>query len=137
MIDHLNRPIINILEIGTFDVFNALLLSNLFPNSNIDTMDLPEHEEDFINFYNRKDKVNAFLRDRNNTLSKNKNINFLPLNSLKLLNYTKKYDLIWIDGAHGYPTVCIDIINYNNTTRKAQTIFMAQGCILFFKLSWR
>ena len=106
-----NRPIINILEIGTFDGFNALLLSNLFPNSNIDTIDLPENEEDFINFYNRKDKVNDFLRDRNNTLSKNKNINFLPLNSLKLLNYTKKYDLIWIDGAHGYPTVCIDIIN--------------------------
>lgn len=106
-----NRPIINILEIGTFDGFNALLLSNLFPNSNIDTIDLPENEEDFINFYNRKDKVNDFLRDRNNTLSQNKNINFLPLNSLKLLNYTKKYDLIWIDGAHGYPTVCIDIIN--------------------------
>ena len=30
-----NRPIINILEIGTFDGFNALLLSNLFPNSNV------------------------------------------------------------------------------------------------------
>ena len=41
----------------------------------------------------------------------NKNINFSPVNSLKLLNYKKKYDLIWIDGAHGYPVVCIDIIN--------------------------
>ena len=22
-----------------------------------------------------------------------------------------KYDLIWIDGAHGYPVVCMDILN--------------------------
>ena len=51
---------------------------------------------------------------RNNILSKGANINFLYLNSLKLLNYKKKYDLIWIDGAHGYPVVCIDIINSLN-----------------------
>jgi hypothetical protein len=83
----------------------------LFPDSNIDTIDLPETDDDFINFYNRKDNVGKFIQDRNIILSKNKNINFFPLNSLKLLNYKKKYDLIWIDGAHGYPLVCIDIIN--------------------------
>mgnify|MGYP001401802692 CR=1 FL=1 len=106
-----NKSITDILEIGTFDGFNALLLSNLFPNSNIDTIDLPENDDDFINFYNRKDNISKFIQDRNNILSKNKNINFFPLNSLKLLNHKKKYDLIWIDGAHGYPMVCIDIIN--------------------------
>ena len=106
-----NKSITDILEIGTFDGFNALLLSNLFPNSNIDTIDLPENDDDFINFYNRKDNISKFIQDRNIILSKNKNINFYPLNSLKLLNYKKKYDLIWIDGAHGYPVVCIDIIN--------------------------
>lgn len=106
-----NKSITDILEIGTFDGFNALLLSNLFPNSNIDTIDLPENDDDFINFYNRKDNISKFIQDRNIILSKNKNINFSPLNSLKLLNYKKKYDLIWIDGAHGYPVVCIDIIN--------------------------
>jgi predicted O-methyltransferase YrrM len=99
-----NKKLIDILEIGTFDGFNSLLLSNLFPDSNIDTIG-------FINFYNRKDNVAKFIQDRNIILSKNKNINFFPLNSLKLLNYKKKYDLIWIDGAHGYPLVCIDIIN--------------------------
>ena len=31
--------------------------------------------------------------------------------SLNLINSNEKYDLIWIDGAHGYPTVTIDIIN--------------------------
>ena len=104
---HLN----NILEIGTFDGYNAMLLGNLFPNSNIDTIDLPENDEDFINSYNRQDNVDSFIKDRNNLLSKNKNVNFFPMNSLKLLNQKKKYDLIWIDGAHGYPVVCIDIIN--------------------------
>ena len=106
-----NKSITDILEIGTFDGFNALLLSNLFPNSNIDTIDLPENDDDLINFYNRKDNISKFIQSRNFILSKNKNINFFPLNSLKLLNHKKKYDLIWIDGAHGYPMVCIDIIN--------------------------
>ena len=106
-----NKSFLDILEIGTFDGFNSLLLSNLFRNSNIDTIDLSENDDDFVNFYNRKDNINKFTQHRNITLSKNKNINFIHLNSLKLLNYKKKYDLIWIDGAHGYPVVCIDIIN--------------------------
>ena len=106
-----NKSFSDILEIGTFDGFNSLLLSNLFRNSNIDTIDLSENDDDFVNFYNRKDNINKFTQHRNITLSKNKNINFSPVNSLKLLNYKKKYDLIWIDGAHGYPVVCIDIIN--------------------------
>tara|TARA_Y100000768_G_scaffold388799_1_gene387298 strand:- start:2959 stop:3792 length:834 start_codon:yes stop_codon:yes gene_type:complete len=100
-----------ILEIGTFDGFNALLLSKLFKKTNIDTIDLPENDEDFINFYDRKNKVNKFIQDRDDILSKNEDIKFFTLNSLKLLNHKKKYDLIWIDGAHGYPIVCIDIIN--------------------------
>ena len=106
-----NQSFTDILEIGTFDGLNSLLLSNLFPNSNIDTIDLSETDDDFVNFYNRKDNIDKFIQERNIILSKNKNINFSPLNSLKLLNYKKKYDLIWIDGAHGYPVVCIDIIN--------------------------
>lgn len=103
--------IFNVLEIGTFDGYNALLLSNLFPNSNIDTMDLPEGDGDFINFYNRKTNVDDFVKKRNRILNDNKNITFLEENSLNLIKYKKKYDLIWIDGAHGYPVVCIDIIN--------------------------
>ena len=39
-------------------------------------------------------------------------ITFTRLNSLGLVNYeSKSYDLIWIDGAHGYPIVAIDIAN--------------------------
>jgi len=109
-----SRSINNILEIGTFDGFNALLLSNLFTNTIIDTIDLPQNDDDFINFYDRKNNIEEFVQLRNDLLSKNKNINFSILNSLKLLNHKKKYDLIWIDGAHGYPIVCIDIINSLN-----------------------
>ncbi len=106
-----DHSINEILEIGTFDGFNALLLSKLFSKTNIDTIDLQENDENFINFYDRKHKINKFIEDRDNNLSKNNNIKFFRLNSLKLLNHKKKYDLIWIDGAHGYPIVCIDIIN--------------------------
>ena len=106
-----NTVVKDILEIGTFDGFNSLLLSNLFPNSKVDTIDLPENDEDFINCYDRKKILKNFVDKRNKILSYSKNINFIPVNSLNLLNYKKKYDLIWIDGAHGYPVVCIDIIN--------------------------
>lgn len=108
------KEIIDILEIGTFDGFNAFLLSNLFPDSKIDTIDLPTTDKDFRDFYNRKNDFKEFVSSRNQLLSKKININFIPINSLNLLNYKKKYDLIWVDGAHGYPVACIDIINSLN-----------------------
>ena len=33
------------------------------------------------------------------------------MNSVALCNYEEKFDLVWIDGAHGYPVVAMDIIN--------------------------
>ena len=101
----------NILEIGTYDGNNAFLLSKLFPNSNIDTIDLGREDKNFRNYYNRETKINEFIESRNKRISSSGNINFVEMNSVKLLNHKKSYDLIWIDGAHGYPVVCIDIIN--------------------------
>lgn len=101
----------NILEIGTWDAKNACLLSILFENASIDTIDLSREHEIFKNSYNRTNKVDEFVNRRDILLEKYKKINFKELNSLNLYNYTKKYDLIWIDGAHGYPFVCMDIIN--------------------------
>tara|TARA_E500000178_G_scaffold332171_1_gene365754 strand:- start:1987 stop:2802 length:816 start_codon:yes stop_codon:yes gene_type:complete len=106
-----NLQINKILEIGTFDGANSFLLSKLFSNAVIETMDLAKDDDNFKNFYNRKEDVDSFVVNRNNLLSKNKNIYFLEKSSINLINEEKKYDLIWIDGAHGYPTVCIDIIN--------------------------
>ena len=100
-----------ILEIGTHDGKNSLLLSLLFNTAEIDTIDLPHTSKYFIKFYNRENKLDDFIKSRNEILKKNNKIKFIETNSINLLNSNKKYDLIWIDGAHGYPVVCIDIIN--------------------------
>lgn len=113
-ISNSNNQIKNILEIGTFDGNNSFLLSLLFPESNIETIDLHENDDDFINFYSRKDIIQKFLETRNQTINKRKNIKFEKMNSLNLIKKKDKYDLIWIDGAHGYPNVCVDIINSLN-----------------------
>ena len=107
----IDNKIKEILEIGTYDGANAFLLSKLFPNSKIDTIDIDSKDKDFINFYNREESVKEFIDLRNKNLSKNSSINFIELNSCGLINHKKKYDLIWIDGAHGYPVVCMDIVN--------------------------
>jgi len=101
----------NILEIGTFDGVNAFLLSKLFQNSKIETIDLKSNEIDFTSTYKRNKNVEKFINLRDSLLSKIENIKFIELNSVKLIFSQKKYDLIWIDGAHGYPVCCIDIIN--------------------------
>jgi len=106
-----NIKISKILEIGTFDGMNSLLLSKIFPNADIDTIDLPYTESDFKNFYNRKNKIDEFINYRNNNLKKNNKIQFFEKNSINLINFKNKYDLIWVDGGHGYPIVCVDIIN--------------------------
>ncbi len=106
-----NSKIREILEIGTWDAKNAYLLSLLFKNANIETIDLSKDHEIFTNSYNRFNKVDKFIEDRDKIISMEKRIFFRELNSLRLYDYQKKYDLIWIDGAHGYPVACIDIIN--------------------------
>ena len=101
----------DILEIGTWDAKNSFLLSVLFKDSNIDTIDLKKDHKIFTDFYNRSHKLDKFIKERDEIIKKEKRINFQELNSLRLYNHPKKYDLIWIDGAHGYPVVCMDIIN--------------------------
>lgn len=103
----------NILEIGTYDAKNACLLSKLFPNSKIITLDLPDSDKKFKNFYGRKkdSKFKNFIEKRDNLLKECKNVFFKKMNSINLLLEKQKFDLIWIDGAHGYPFVTIDIIN--------------------------
>ena len=107
----ISKNIKNILEIGTYDGTNAFLLSKLFPNSNILTIDLDNEDNNFINSYDRNQSVADFCKKRDEILNKSHNINFKKTNSLKLIFNNDKFDLIWIDGAHGYPVVCMDIVN--------------------------
>ena len=109
-----NLKIKNILEIGTFDGKTATILARMFPDSEITTIDLADKDPLFINSYHRKNNVKEFIKKRNTLISKYKKINFLQLNSLELSLRNKdfpKQDLIWVDGAHGYPIVGCDITN--------------------------
>ena len=67
----------------------------------------------FKKFYNRNDnsKLKAFCEERDKILGLSENIIFKKLDSMNLIFSDEKYDLIWIDGAHGYPFVTIDIVN--------------------------
>ena len=105
------RDYLNILEIGTHDGINSYLLSLLFENSKIKTIDLESTDFEFQNSYNREKNYINFIKQRDKLIKERKNIFFKEQNSLSLINTNEKYDLIWVDGAHGYPTVCVDIIN--------------------------
>lgn len=109
----LKKKIKNILEIGTFDGTNSYQLSILFPKAKIITLDLPEKSEEFKKSYGRSELVKRkkFVKKRNMILKKSKNIRFVEKNSLQLIYEKKKYDLIWVDGAHSNPIVTSDIIN--------------------------
>lgn len=103
----------NILEIGTYDGKTAAILSKLFPESCVHTLDLDEQDIMFKNEYNRSNNTNEFVSNRDDLIDKIDNINFIKANSLHLTfsESLKKQDLIWVDGAHGYPIVCSDITN--------------------------
>ncbi len=103
----------NILEIGTYNGKNAFVLSKLFPNSKIFTLDLPDNDQIFNTSYNRhtEDLANSFIERRNKILNKSNNIEMIKKNSVNLMNFDTKLDLIWVDGAHYSPIVCFDILN--------------------------
>ena len=48
----LNFSFSKILEIGTYNGINALILSSLFPNADIDTVDLDDEDQNFFSLYN-------------------------------------------------------------------------------------
>jgi predicted O-methyltransferase YrrM len=103
----------NILEIGTHSGAGAVLLSTLFPMAKITTIDLPDNHPIFLETYGRNstNERNEFIRKRDELLNSKSNIKFTQINSLDLTFSNESFDLIWVDGAHGYPVVNIDIIN--------------------------
>jgi len=109
----LKKNVKKILEIGTYDGVNAYQLSLIFPKSEITTIDLESDSEEFKGSYGRNEinKRKIFCDKRNAVLKKSKNVKFIEKNSIKLTFEYNKYDLIWVDGAHGNPIVTIDIIN--------------------------
>jgi hypothetical protein len=86
----------------------------LFNDAKIITLDLPDDNDMFIKTHNRGEKENRkkFISNRDKVISLGKNIEFIKKNSINYLTTNKeKFDLIWVDGAHGSPDVVIDICN--------------------------
>jgi len=105
------QDISRILEIGTYDGRTALILSRLFPKAEIITIDLPGDNSNFKKTYNRKHSAEEFIEKRNSLIRAERNIDFRESDSVKLCQWDENFDLIWIDGAHGYPVAAMDIIN--------------------------
>jgi len=101
----------DILEIGTYDGKTALILSKLFPTAKILTIDLPLLGGEFESTYSRQGKVTEFVKSRDERLAASETIQFTEMNSAALADMELRFDLIWIDGAHGYPVVAMDVIN--------------------------
>ncbi len=76
----------NILEIGTHSGAGAVLLSTLFPEAKITTIDLPDNHPIFLETYGRNstNERNEFIRKRDELLNSKSNIKFTQINSLDL-----------------------------------------------------
>lgn len=105
------KKIKNILEIGTFDGQTTFILKSLFEEAKITTIDLRDDDVCFTGTYNREKDIENFVNKRNKMLNKISNVSFKQINSLELVNWDEKFDLIWVDGAHGYPFIAVDIFN--------------------------
>ena len=102
------------MEIGTFTGGGTEILSELFPFSKIDTVDLPKSDPIFSDTYGNPDskKYDKYISKRKRVLNR-PNVFFHEINSFFLLNEFdgNKFDLIWIDGGHLYPVVAWDVCN--------------------------
>ena len=110
----LKHKIKSILEIGTYTASCTKLLSILYPDAEIVTMDLPDDDPIFSQTYDRdnNDERLKFISERNSLIDSCANVTFVQQNSLQLTHKRdSKFDLIWVDGAHGYPMIAMDIVN--------------------------
>jgi predicted O-methyltransferase YrrM len=109
----LSANITNILEIGTYLGESTVLLSQIFPNSSITTVDLPDDDPILAATYGRNNA--AAMREYREQQHRNVSrpgVNFLQKNSFFVpAALEKKFDLIWIDGGHLYPEIAWDICN--------------------------
>lgn len=99
-----------ILEIGTFRGETTLILSKLFSNAMITTIDLPDYILSRNGVYSYEFSNQKYIRTRNENL-RQANASFLAMNSLELISFNDSFDLVWLDGDHNFPTVISDFLN--------------------------
>ena len=108
-----DRKVNKVLEIGTHSGRFAHFLATVFNNAEIHTIELPDDHPIYLNSYSRSEGEGLinYSKKREKLFNTCKNIKFIRENSIYLTFSNEKYDFIWIDGAHGYPVVSIDIAN--------------------------
>lgn len=123
----LKKNIRSILEIGTYTASCTKLLSVLYPNAEIISIDLPDEDPIFSQTYNRGNSIDRmkFIKERNSLIASCHNVTFVQENSLQLTHERdSKFDLIWVDGAHGYPMIAMDIVNSLSCLSKEGFMFI-------------
>lgn len=104
--------IASILEIGTFKAETTLILSRIFPSASIISIDLTNEELSRSRVYEYIfSDITKAVGDRNELINRNRSIEFKEINSLNLISWQEKFDLIWIDGDHLAPVSTLDIYN--------------------------
>ena len=110
----------DILEIGTGKSDNTIVLADLWKKAKIITCDLPEADFQFNKLGIRKNQIQRF----NKKILSKSNITYVNKNSFFLPSFAnKKFDFIWVDGGHNYPTVAWDIMFAYNFCKSAGYIF--------------
>ena len=113
------RDVRDILEIGTFRGKTTLLLSRLFPQARLVTVDLPDDDPLLRASYYREDPaIHEDHRRRRDANLASANARFVAANSFFLPGIAPgPYDLIWVDGGHRYPEIAWDLCNAYNMCR--------------------
>lgn len=100
----------NILEIGTHKGETTRILNKLFPEAEIMTIDLPTNIAKSIEIYTYSES-DEIIGARETNIGGIQNIQQIQTDSCSLVFGELSFDLIWLDGAHGYPVCTIDITN--------------------------
>lgn len=116
-----NQSITDILEIGTGLGMQTDILSRLFSEAHIYTLDLSHFDKEFNSLALRKNKEDIFQKNINK-----KNVTFIESNSFFMpsLDMPHNFDFVWVDGGHCYPAVAWDIMFAYNHLKKGGFVFM-------------
>jgi len=112
----------NILELGTGLGESTNVLSKIFPNASIYTIDLPKSDSKHKKWkYFKKRGIERF-----NTNINEPNIKFIESNSFFLysMELPRFFELIFVDGGHCYPVVAWDIMFAYGHLAKGGFMFM-------------
>jgi len=99
------RDVRSILEIGTGNGGNTVILASLFPDARLHTFDLPKNDRDYNTLaWRRGGEENSFAEK-----IAHERIIFHEKNSFYLLSENlSTFDLAYVDGGHSYPALAWD-----------------------------